>query len=134
MIDTYGVPRYKEVNPALFTCVSFPFFFGVMFGDIMHGFLLFVFASYLCLAEVKEWQGSPLFGRFRYFFLLMGLFSLFCGFMYNDFTSMTTTIFGSCYEAREITESGDHEVSEVWGQKDDCVYPFGIDPVWYRSE
>ena len=30
IIDTYGVPRYGEVNPGLLTCVTFPFFFGVM--------------------------------------------------------------------------------------------------------
>ena len=33
IVDTYGVPRYKEVNPGLFTIISFPFLFGVMYGD-----------------------------------------------------------------------------------------------------
>ena len=132
MTDTYGIPRYKEVNPSVFTCISFPFFFGVMFGDIMHGFLLFMFASYLCLADVKEWQGSAVFGRMKYFFLLMGFFSLFCGFIYNDFSSMTTAIFGTCY--KEPREEDADEVVQRWKQEEDCVYPFGIDPVWYRSE
>ena len=27
---SYGVPAYKEANPGLFTCVTFPFLFGVM--------------------------------------------------------------------------------------------------------
>jgi V-type H+-transporting ATPase subunit a len=44
MIDTYGVPSYREANPALFTCISFPFFFGVMFGDIAHGSIIFFIA------------------------------------------------------------------------------------------
>lgn len=38
IINTYGVPCYKEVNPALFAIVTFPFLFGVMFGDMAHGF------------------------------------------------------------------------------------------------
>ena len=38
--NTYGVPDYKEVNPSLFSIITFPFLFGVMFGDIGHGFLL----------------------------------------------------------------------------------------------
>jgi V-type H+-transporting ATPase subunit a len=42
IVNTYGVPRYGEVNPGLFTITTFPFLFGVMFGDIGHGFLLFV--------------------------------------------------------------------------------------------
>ena len=47
IVNTYGVPEYKEVNPAYFTIVTFPFLFGVMFGDVAHGGLLFLFASYL---------------------------------------------------------------------------------------
>ena len=33
-VDTYGVPRYKEANPALFAAATFPFLYGVMYGDI----------------------------------------------------------------------------------------------------
>lgn len=27
-VNTYGIPRYKEINPALFTAATFPFLFG----------------------------------------------------------------------------------------------------------
>jgi V-type H+-transporting ATPase subunit a len=37
IINTYGVPRYREINPAVFTIASFPVLFGVMFGDVGHG-------------------------------------------------------------------------------------------------
>lgn len=40
IVNTYGIPRYGEINPGLFTVVTFPFLFGVMFGDIIHGFLI----------------------------------------------------------------------------------------------
>ena len=43
IVDTYGVPRYGEVNPGLFTIATFPFLFGMMFGDILHGSLLLAF-------------------------------------------------------------------------------------------
>jgi V-type H+-transporting ATPase subunit a len=46
--DTYGIPMYKEVNPTVFSCVTFPFLFGVMFGDICHGFLLFLLGLLMC--------------------------------------------------------------------------------------
>ena len=32
-----GMARYKEFNPAVFSVTTFPFLFGVMFGDIGHG-------------------------------------------------------------------------------------------------
>ena len=47
MVDTYGVPTYKEMNPAFYTCVTFPFLFGVMFGDILHGGILLFFALFV---------------------------------------------------------------------------------------
>jgi V-type H+-transporting ATPase subunit a len=47
IVDTYGTPNYKEANPAMFTCITFPFLFGVMFGDVGHGALLAIFGMYL---------------------------------------------------------------------------------------
>lgn len=45
--NTYGVPSYKEANPSLLGIITFPFLFGVMFGDIGHGFMLFLFGAFL---------------------------------------------------------------------------------------
>jgi len=90
IVNTYGIPTYKEVNPAVFTIVSFPFLFGVMFGDIMHGTLLFVFASYLCLSKREHGTLAAQLAPIRYLFLLMGVFAIFNGLIYNDFTSATT--------------------------------------------
>jgi len=42
IMGTYGVPLYKEINPAYFSIITFPFLFGVMFGDVGHGGLFFV--------------------------------------------------------------------------------------------
>ena len=47
IVETYGVPSYKEANPSFFTTVTFPFLFGVMFGDMAHGALLLAFGLYL---------------------------------------------------------------------------------------
>lgn len=88
IIDTYGIPTYKEVNPAIFACVTFPFFFGVMFGDVMHGALLLGFSIYLCMRTPPKGQ-DPLHAA-RYFLLLSGFYATFCGLVYNDFSSMNT--------------------------------------------
>ena len=41
--NTYGVPSYGEANPAVFSIVTFPYLFAIMFGDYGHGsIILFV--------------------------------------------------------------------------------------------
>jgi len=69
-----------------------------MFGDILHGALLFIFSTYLCYSSHKEGSLLYEFSKMRYLLLLMGFFSLYCGFIYNDFTSIPLNLFGkSCY-------------------------------------
>jgi V-type H+-transporting ATPase subunit a len=100
IVVTYGVPTYKEVNPTTFNMVTFPFLFGVMFGDIGHGFLLFLFACYLCFKKDHLLANKPEFFlllKIRYLLLLMGFFGTFCGFIYNDMMAMPLNLFGSCY-------------------------------------
>lgn len=65
----------------------------------------------------------------RYLLLLMGFFSIFCGVIYNDFTSVPLQLFGqSCYNIGEPgTQSGQIVNS-------DCVYRVGVDPVWYLAK
>jgi V-type H+-transporting ATPase subunit a len=85
---------YKEINPAIFTCVTFPFLFGVMFGDVMHGALLFIFASILCFSKGEPGSALGELARLKYLFLCMGFFSFYCGWIYNDFTSIPMYVFG----------------------------------------
>jgi len=77
VVDTYGIPRYREINPGYFTIITFPFLFGVMFGDIGHGFVLFLFALYLCLFNDSIEKSKSILKQMlfaRYFLLLMGFF------------------------------------------------------------
>jgi vacuolar-type H+-ATPase subunit I/STV1 len=46
------------VNPALFTIITFPFLFGVMFGDIAHGGFLMLVGSLLCIFHDKLKQSA----------------------------------------------------------------------------
>lgn len=87
--DTYGVPNYKEVNPSYFGIVTFPFLFGVMFGDIGHGTLFFLFGVFLCLQQkFLNLTAVRPFLPYRYLILMMGFFAMYCGWCYNDMASI----------------------------------------------
>ena len=108
IVDAYGVADYTEVNPVTFTIITFPFLFAVMFGDTGHGLIMFLFALYLVLKE--EWIISlrptdEIFNTFfsgRYIILLMGAFSMYTGFIYNDVFGRSVNLFGSSWHAKSF--------------------------------
>jgi V/A-type H+-transporting ATPase subunit I len=52
----YGLPHYDELDPTPFMAITFPILFGLMFGDIGHGLLIFVGGLTLFLL-IKKNQG-----------------------------------------------------------------------------
>ncbi|XP_002532256.3 V-type proton ATPase subunit a1 [Ricinus communis] len=136
IVDAYGVARYQEANPAVYTVITFPFLFAVMFGDWGHGICLLIGALVLIARESK--LGSQKLGSFmemlfggRYVLLLMAFFSIYCGLIYNEFFSVPFHIFGgSAYRCRDTTCSDAHTVGLIKYQD---PYPFGVDPSWRGS-
>jgi V-type H+-transporting ATPase subunit a len=99
VVDTYGIPSYKEANPAVFAIVTFPFLFGMMFGDLGHGSIIFFFGGILTLfAGSLRKSGVAFILPFRYFIMLMGFFAAYCGFIYNDWFAFPLQMFESCYD------------------------------------
>ncbi|KRX98862.1 putative V-type proton ATPase subunit a [Trichinella pseudospiralis] len=89
IVDAYGVASYREVNPALYTVITFPFLFAIMFGDFGHGLIMFLFALFLIVFNI-------FFGG-RYIIFLMGLFSIYTGIVYNEVYAKSVNIFGSSW-------------------------------------
>ncbi|KAL3539012.1 hypothetical protein ACH5RR_002378 [Cinchona calisaya] len=139
IVDAYGVAKYQEANPGVFTIVTFPFLFAVMFGDWGHGICLLVTTLYLIIRE-RKYSSQKLgdimemtFGG-RYVILLMSLFSIYTGLIYNEFFSVPFELFGrSAYACRDASCS---EATTVGLIKVRDTYPFGVDPAWHgtRSE
>jgi V-type H+-transporting ATPase subunit a len=83
----------------VFTIVTFPFEFGVMFGDVGHGLMLLIAASFMIYME-RHWEGKKInemiemvYGG-RYTIFLMALFSVYIGALYNELFALPMN-FGS---------------------------------------
>lgn len=139
LIDSYGIASYREVNPALYTIVTFPFLFAVMFGDVGHGIIMTVFAAILVIYEKKFLQNKTdneiwnIFFGGRYIILLMGIFSMYTGLIYNDMFSKSLNLFGSSWQnVYNISILPNHTMLELDPKTayTQTPYPFGMDPVW----
>ncbi|CAG9815738.1 unnamed protein product [Phaedon cochleariae] len=142
LIDSYGVASYREANPALYTIITFPFLFAVMFGDCGHAVIMLAFGLWLVLAEKKigaQKNKSEIFSIFfsgRYIILLMGIFSLYTGFLYNDIFSKSMNIFQTSWYVN--SSSLDLSLEEIdLTPKDNYMgtpYFIGIDPAWQPAK
>merc|ERR1712161_128930 len=144
-VNTYGIPRYREANPALFTAATFPFLFGVMYGDIGHGSFLFCAGLYLLYnektnekARLGEMMGGMHDGR--YMITMMGFFAVYAGFIYNDMFSLGLNLFKSRWYfanqdmGREYVEEGAVATQIANYGDPETVYPFGLDPIWHVAQ
>ncbi|XP_076652350.1 V-type ATPase subunit a family protein Vha100-1 isoform X4 [Halictus rubicundus] len=145
LIDAYGVASYREMNPAPYTIITFPFLFAVMFGDTGHGLIMFLFGGWMVAnekglaAKKSDNEIANIFFGGRYIILLMGLFSMYTGLIYNDVFSKSLNIFGSywkvSYNYSTIHENKDLQLNP--SNKDEYLqfpYPIGIDPVWQLAD
>jgi len=141
-VNTYGIPRYREANPAIFTAATFPFLFGVMYGDIGHGTFLFLAGFGLVWNEKKAEkskldESSEMMHVARYMLLMMGFFAVYAGLIYNDCFSLGLNLFRSrwVFEGQEYGSVEEGTTATSTGQygSNESVYPFGLDPVWHVS-
>eukprot|EP00761_Pharyngomonas_kirbyi_P011611 gb/GECH01011637.1/.p1 GENE.gb/GECH01011637.1/~~gb/GECH01011637.1/.p1 ORF type:complete len:873 (+),score=186.84 gb/GECH01011637.1/:1-2619(+) len=131
IVDAYGTSRYKEVNPGVLTLITFPFLFGIMFGDAGHGIILTIFGLVLCI--LQDWRrfrpsNEILLMLFdgRWVLFLMGLFSIYCGLVYDEWFGFPVQLFHSPIEFK-----GESSVAHF--NRQDGAYIFGVDPHWYDS-
>ncbi len=78
---TYGVPAYKTINPVPFVALTYLIMFGVMFGDVGHGFVLFLIGLIISLSKSKRLKSYALIGRL---ILYCGISSIFFGIMFGS--------------------------------------------------
>ena len=127
----------------MFTIVTFPFLFAVMFGDFGHGVLMLVCAVYMVWKEkslktqkLNEIVQMGFDGR--YVILLMSLFSIYTGLLYNECFSVPMNLFGASKFACDPNDATSNSTC-VSASKTGLVpngspYFAGIDPVWHGTK
>jgi len=74
LVKNFGIPAYKEVDPSSLFALSYILMFGMMFGDIGHGFVILL-GSFLLY---KRFAAVAIVG------VLAGLSSILFGFVYGS--------------------------------------------------
>lgn len=74
--DMYGLPSYKEIDPTAFMAFTYTLFFGIMFGDLGQGIIIFLLGLY-CKMKNKL-------GDLAGIFMRIGISSAIFGFLYNS--------------------------------------------------
>jgi len=82
LVFGYDIPDYHEVEPTLFFALGFLLMFGVMFGDVGHGLVLFLVGLYVS-KRIK-----------RTAMVQIGLIAMECGVMSIIFGFLYGSIFG----------------------------------------
>ena len=75
LVEMYGLPHYRELDPSLFLALIYILLFGVMFGDVGQGFVLIL--TGLLLKGLKNMWIGPILS-------LAGISSLLFGFVYGS--------------------------------------------------
>lgn len=113
-----------------------------MFGDVGHGIIMAAFAAILVIFEKrfsKIQTDNEIWNIFfggRYIILLMGIFSIYTGLIYNDMFSKSLNIFGSSwlnvYDNQTLKDVSMLELNPAKAYTQ-YPYPFGLDPAWQVS-
>lgn len=57
LVEMYGLPKYDGFNPTAFVAVTYTLLFGIMFGDLGQGFLLFL-AGFFIGGKINKRAGG----------------------------------------------------------------------------
>ncbi|EFO26436.2 V-type proton ATPase subunit A [Loa loa] len=147
IVDAYGIASYREINPAPYTMITFPFIFAVMFGDCGHGLIMLLCALFFIYRE-KQLEAArindeifQIFFNGRYVIFLMGCFSVYTGFIYNDAYSKSFNLFGSSWrniyaDLNKYEPEKQLMLTPQWAYYNLSVgpYPIGVDPIWNLAE
>ena len=124
--NMFGLPSYTEIDPTPIMAVTFPLIFGLMFGDVGHGFVLAL--AGLGLITLKK--GNKSLWNFGMILLYCGILAMIFGFLYASVFG-NEKILSNLYESwgigRTYTIAGGETLRALWRiPSHDIEYMIGI--------
>lgn len=85
LVKMYGMPSYYELDPTCVLFATFPLIFGLMYGDIGHGIVLFLLSMGIFLSGKERFKRLAKFKELSPILILCSVFSIIFGFLYGEF-------------------------------------------------
>lgn len=76
-VEMYSLPDYNDFDPTVFLGITYCILFGIMFGDLGQGFLLFLAGTYLYDIKKKKAKLLGIISR-------IGIFAMIFGFLFGS--------------------------------------------------
>ncbi|MBN2014846.1 MAG: V-type ATP synthase subunit I [Candidatus Altiarchaeota archaeon] len=80
IMDMFGMPLYTEIDPTPILAITFPLFFGLMFGDVGHGAVI----ALLGLGIIRMKKGEESAWKFGMLLAYCGTAAVIFGFLYGS--------------------------------------------------
>lgn len=88
LTDTYSRPKYSEIDPTMFFYIGFPFFYGMMLGDIAYGLILLLLVGVGLFNKVFDFFGFQSKRLLNRILVHSAIASILFGILYTEFFGM----------------------------------------------
>ena len=113
LVHGFGTPGYNEWDPTKFLSILIPIFFGIMFGDVIDGLVVFIIGLYGLSLNPKKYSKNSMLAELQMYFdkggpvlVTIGMTAMFFGFLFGSYRGL-----------------GGHHAHEA-----------GLEPLWFSPE
>ncbi len=95
LVHGFGTPGYNEWDPTKILSILIPIFFGIMFGDVFDGLVVFLIGLYGLSLKPSKYSKNSMLAELQTYFdkggpvlVTMGLSAMFFGFLFGSYRGL----------------------------------------------
>ncbi len=95
LIHGFGTPGYNEWDPTKILSIFIPIFFGIMFGDVIDGFVVFLIGAYGLSLKPSKYSKNSMLAELQTYFdkggpvlVTMGITAMIFGFLFGSYRGL----------------------------------------------